>query len=192
MPPVNKIGLKQLQQAPSFSPQNSLVVETPEGTFLLPGRYFVLNKSNTSFGSTLDSMSSLYLYEYSTANVAPTALSAASTSTIFTAVTGLSTTIDGQLKNVFYKSGTLSIARGNNTSNTNSIQVSAGMVLNNYDINLSFATVPVLTASDINTEIVLVAFPILTGSTPNYTLRAGISNYALSAVQINYSVKKPI
>lgn len=192
MPPVNSISLKQLQQSPSFNNTNSLVVETTEGTFILAGKYFVLNKSNTSFGTTLDAMSGLYLYENKTTLSLLSSISASIDATIFSVVTGLSTTVDGQLKNVFYKSGTLSISRGNNTSNTNTITVSTGMILNNYDINLTFATVPVLTATPLKPEIAVVAFPILTGTSPNYTIQAGISNFVLSAVQINYSVKKPI
>lgn len=212
MSSFNKISLKQLQKANSFDVSNSLIVETPTGTFSIPGRFFVLQDDNVSFSSSLYSTSALYLYENSTINNLLTSVSAAINTTIFSNVTGLSTTVDGQLSRILYKAGQVKIERGNVTSNTVSINVSSGFILSAFDINLNFAThiVPntavfftTVSANPNNTifnrisaigpsDRPVVAFPILIGNMPNYTLQVQLSEPSLSAVIISYNFRKPI
>jgi len=188
MAPFNNISLKQLQQASSFNNSYSLVTNTPEGTFILPGKYFILKNDNVSFYNSFVATSGLYLYESSAITTALSSLSAASNRTIFTNITGLSVTVDGKFQRVFYKAGTLRINTSSVLSNTVTITVSAGVTLSAYDVNLNFISV----ASPTVSGQPMFPFPILAGVNPTtYTLQAQIPTYALSAINIGYNIRKP-
>lgn len=186
MPPINSIKLKQLTQVPSFGKNDSLVVDTEDGTFLLTKKFLVIANDNISFYNAFVGTSATYVNINSSAISILSGLSATANRNLTTSVSSLSTTISNNIQRMFYKTGSFTISQGRTSSISTTITVSAGIILSAYDVNMFFIS----SAVPLNSALPLNVFPSLTGNKPNYRLQAFITNAALSAVDIGYNIKK--
>lgn len=189
MPPINSLKLNQLAQMSSFNRDDSLVVDTEDGTFLLAKKFLIIPNENVSFYNSFLGASAVYSnLNYAATNIL-SGLSAAASFNLITSVSSLSTTIDGNLKRIFYKSGTFRISQGRTSSISTTITVSAGLILSAYDVNMFFISP---SAIPTNSYLNLSVYPSLTGDKPNYRLQAILTTATTSAVEIGYNIRRPL
>ena len=140
MAAYNIIGNNQLQRATIFNSQDSVVIVTNQGTFQVPGKYFVLKNENVSFYNAFASTSALYVYENKQGRTLIPSLSASIFASTRASIRGLSATVDAELDKLYYRSGSLRVVKGNTGSNTITINGAWGLTLNVYDVSLNLAS----------------------------------------------------
>ena len=140
MAAYNIIGNNQLERATSFSTQDSVIIVTNQGTFQVPGKYFVLKNDNVSFYNAFASASALYVYENKQGRALIPSLSASIFASTRTSIRSLSATVDAELDKIYYRSGSLRVVKGDTGSNTITINGAWGLTLNVYDVSLNLGS----------------------------------------------------
>lgn len=187
MSSFNSIKLNDLSRTGEVLPADYLLIEDETGTKRIGYNFFILQKSNTSFYTAFETISSSLMPLSGEIDTFKSSISGTSRITTSTAVSGLSVTIDGEYKKIYYTTGTFNIPANVIDSLTTRFTVSGGVTLSGFDVRLTFGS---NSFAAISGRVVTV-FPLLSTVSPRvYDLRVRLTGPSTFPTIVNYNIFK--
>lgn len=188
MSSFNSIKLNELSRTGEVLPTDFLLVEDETGTKKISYDFFILQKSNTSFYTAFETISSSLIPLSGQIDTYKSSISGTSRITTSTAVSGLSVTISGEYKKIYYRTGSFNIPANVIDSLTTRFAVSGGVTLSGFDVRLAFGSTSFAAISG----RVVTVFPLLSTVSPGvYDLRVRLTGPSTFPTIVNYNIFKP-
>jgi len=186
MLPITNVNIKEKPQIEEIVKGNFLIVENENGTNILDFDNFVVGPDNVSFYTDFTAVSSKVYETSEQLDTQINSLSASTDSLIDQNISSLSATINATYSRIFYQAGQLTFNTQEFTSNSVAIVVPASLTLDATNISLTLNS----TVTPSTTGAVGI-FPVLNGTSPNYSLQANITTLCDTPITVSYNIFKP-